>query len=151
MQTGTCHQWCIPSSSGFRVCATSYPSSELGWPSQGWSSPDSRPSSYPWSVPLGKDQGHTIRRPRTTLPELGGSGAWKDKALWVDSCPGSLYVSPGPLLLSPGDPGPVRCTRVPAPDISFRCGGLLSHNGSAGTTGGRWWCRWLCLRLQWPS
>ena len=29
----------------------------------------------------------------------------------------------------------MRCTRLPAPGISFRSGGLLRHNGSAGTTG----------------
>ena len=29
----------------------------------------------------------------------------------------------------------MRCTRLPAPGISFRSGGFLSRNGSAGTTG----------------
>ena len=102
---GMCHQWCIPCSSGFRVTYTSYPSRKLGWPSRGWSSPDSRPSSYPRSVPLGQDQGHTICLSLTTLPELGGTilvhGGTRLCGLTPAACMGRIVVPVCPCVWAP--------------------------------------------------
>ena len=84
-----------------------------------WSSPDLSHSNYPLSVPLGKDQGHTIHCSGTTLPALGGisSGAW-NRLCGLTA--GPSYVSPGPLLLSPGPAGPGRtCALHQTPNTRF--------------------------------
>ena len=131
---GMCHQWCIPCSSGFRVTYTSYPSRKLGWPSRGWSSPDSRPSSYPRSVPLGQDQGHTICLSLTTLPELGGT-------ILVHG--GTRLCGLTPVQASPTShqdhaaltrPRTCALHQTPSKGTYSMCGGL-SRNGSTDSTG----------------
>ena len=101
---GTYPQWCTPRSSGFSGLSNIIPLTQVTQP--GWSSPDLRPSSYPRSVPLGKDRA-------TQSPPLP-----------------NYSVGTGRAIRRMGGLG----TRLTAPGTLSRSGGL-SRNGSAGSTG----------------
>lgn len=60
----------------------------------GWMMLDTSSSNCSHSLHL-MAGGHLIRCCRTTLLGFGGSGMWRDWALWVASWPGSSCVSPG--------------------------------------------------------
>ena len=90
----------------------------------------------PLIMPTRARQGHTIHHPRTTLPELGGGvlvhGGTRLCGLTPDRAPPTSHQVHAALTRL----RTCALHQTPSTDTSFRGGGFLSRNGSAGATPG---------------